>query len=46
MKQVDTGEQIDPNQPPALTDLMQTAGEIHRWYFSKTEDGWKITGGD
>ncbi|HVU27145.1 MAG TPA: sigma-70 family RNA polymerase sigma factor [Verrucomicrobiae bacterium] len=46
MRQVVTGEQIDPNQPPALTDLMQTAPESHRWYFSKTEDGWKITGGD
>ncbi|HEV2436562.1 MAG TPA: sigma-70 family RNA polymerase sigma factor [Verrucomicrobiae bacterium] len=46
MRAAITGEQIDPNQPPALTELMQTAPESHRWYFSKTEDGWKITGGD
>jgi RNA polymerase sigma factor (sigma-70 family) len=45
MKQAN-GEQIDPNQPPALTDLMQSYPVMHRWYFSKTEDGWKITGGD
>jgi RNA polymerase sigma factor (sigma-70 family) len=46
MKQIGTRGQIDPNQPPALTDLMQSFPEMHRWYFSKTEAGWKITGGD
>ncbi|HUA37656.1 MAG TPA: RNA polymerase sigma factor [Candidatus Sulfopaludibacter sp.] len=46
LKQVNTGEQIDPNQPSALTELEQSFPEMHRWYFSKTEGGWKITGGD
>lgn len=45
-RQADKGEKIDPNQPPALTETMQSFPEMHRWYFSKTADGWKITGGD
>lgn len=45
-RQADKGEQIDPNQPPALTETMQSFPEMHRWYLSKSEDGWKITGGD
>ncbi|MGH7991141.1 MAG: hypothetical protein ACREDS_13245 [Limisphaerales bacterium] len=46
MKQADNGVQIDPGQPPALTDEEQSFPEMHRWYFSKTDGGWKITGSD
>jgi len=46
LRKADKGEQIDPNQPPALTEIMESFPEMHRWYFSRTADGWKITGGD
>jgi RNA polymerase sigma factor (sigma-70 family) len=36
----------ESGRPPALEDLITSHPEMHRWYFSKTETGWKITGGD
>ena len=36
----------EPGRPPALEDLIATQPVMHRWYLSKTETGWKITGGD
>jgi RNA polymerase sigma factor (sigma-70 family) len=36
----------EPGQPPALKELIHTRPEMHRWFFARSGDGWKITGGD
>jgi RNA polymerase sigma factor (sigma-70 family) len=36
----------EPGQPPALDELIHTYPEMHRWFFARTGDSWKITGGD